>query len=126
MPRTRPWEVSNELWEGVQPLILPTPSHAKGGRPRMGDRQAFEAIIYVLRTGLQWNALPREVEAGSTVHDCFQAWERAGVFQALWQAGLQNYDELIGLQWEWQAVDGAMRHPPLSAAPHAYLSGEIG
>jgi hypothetical protein len=34
MPRTRPWEVSDELWERVQPLIPPTPSHAKGGRPR--------------------------------------------------------------------------------------------
>jgi putative transposase len=52
MPRTRPWEVSDELWERVQPLIPPAPSHTKGGRPRLPDRQAFEAMVYVLRTGI--------------------------------------------------------------------------
>ena len=75
MPRTRPWEVTDELWEHVQPLIPPAPSHAKGGRPRLWDRRAFEAIVYVLRTGIQWNALPRELGASSTVHDRFQELE---------------------------------------------------
>src|SRR5215472_682640 len=116
MPRTRPWKVSDELWERVQPLIPSAPSHAKGGRPRMGDRQAFEAIVYVLRTGIQWNALPRELGASSTVHDRFQEWEQAGFFQALWQAEVQDYDELIGIQWEWQAVDGAMTKAPFGHA----------
>jgi len=71
----------------VNPLIPEAPSHAKGGRPRMEDRKAFEAIIYVLRTGIQWNALPCELGgASTTVHDHFQEWERAGFFKALWQA----------------------------------------
>jgi len=78
----------------------------------MDDRKAFEAIIYVLRTGIQWNALPRELGASSTVHDRFQAWEKAGFFQALWQEGLQEYDEVKGLEWEWQSVDGAMTKAP--------------
>jgi putative transposase len=64
----------------------------------MEDRKAFEAIVYVLRTGIQWNALPREVGASSTVHDRFQAWERAGFFKAVWQAGLSEYDELVGIK----------------------------
>ncbi len=71
MPRTRPWEVTDAFWEHVQPLIPPAPSHAKGGRPGLSDRRAFEAIVYVLRTGMQWNALPRELGASSTVHDRF-------------------------------------------------------
>ena len=83
----------------------------------MEDRKAFEAIVYVLRTGIQWNALPRELGASSTVHDRFQEWEQAGVFKALWQAGLGEYDEVQGIAWQWQSVDGAMRHPPLSATP---------
>lgn len=116
MPRTRPWEVTDELWEQVHPLIPPAPSHAKGGRPRMPDRAAFAAIIYVLRTGIQWNALPRELGASSTVHDRFQEWEAVGFFKALWQAGLSEYDELIGIQWEWQAVDGAMTKAPFGCA----------
>jgi transposase len=39
----------------------------------MPDQQAFAAIVYVLRTGIQWNALPRELGASSTVHDRFSA-----------------------------------------------------
>jgi putative transposase len=78
----------------------------------MDDRRALEAIIYVLRTGIQWNALPRELGASSTVHDRFQEWEQASLFKALWQAGLQTYNELAGIQWEWQAVDGAMTKAP--------------
>jgi putative transposase len=81
MARTRPWEVSDELWEHVKALMLPAPSHAKGGRPRMDDRKAFEAIMYVLRTGIQRNALPRELGASSTVHDRFQEREQAGLFR---------------------------------------------
>lgn len=82
----------------------------------MPDRQVFEAMIYVLRTGIQWNALPAEAGASSTVHDRFQEWERAGFFKTLWQAGLSDYDELIGVQWEWQSVDGAMTKAPFGHA----------
>jgi putative transposase len=88
----------------------------------MSDRQAFAAIVYVLRTGMQWNALPRELGASSTVHDRFQEWEKAGFFKALWQAGLEAYDEVQGIQWEWQAVDALLLNLIFAygtpAAPH--------
>ena len=113
MARTKPWKVSDEFWEKVQPLIPPAPSHAKGGRRRMDDREAFAAMIYVLRTGIQWNALPREMGASSTVHDRYQEWESLGFFEKLWRAGLLEYDELEGIEWEWQAIDGAMTKAPL-------------
>ena len=116
MARTKPWEVSDEVWERIRLLIPAAPSHAKGGRRRMGDRKAFEAIVYVLRTGIQWNALPRELGASSTVHDRFQEWERVGFFKAIWQAGLSDYDDLKGIQWEWQAVDGVMTKAPFAGA----------
>jgi putative transposase len=113
MARTEPWRVSDEFWEKVQPLIPPAPSHAKGGRTRMDDREAFAAMIYVLRTGIQWNALPREMGASSTVHDRYQEWERLGFFEELWRAGILKYDELEGIEWEWQAIDGVMTKAPL-------------
>lgn len=116
MPRTKPWTVSDEFWERVEPLIPPAPSHAEGGRPRMPDRKAFEAMVYVLRTGIQWNALPREMGASSTVHERFQEWERAGFFERLWEAELAEYDELEGIEWEWQSVDGVMTKAPLGRA----------
>jgi putative transposase len=111
--RTKPWTVNDEFWEKVEPLIPPAPSRAKGGRTRMDDRKAFTAMIYVLRTGIQWNPLPREMGASSTVHDRYQEWERLGFFEELWRAGLLEYDELQGIEWEWQALDGAMTKAPL-------------
>jgi putative transposase len=48
----------------------------KAGRPRMDDRKAMSAIFYVLRTGCQWNVLPRSLGASSTVHDRFQEWRK--------------------------------------------------
>jgi putative transposase len=114
--RTEPWTVSDELWARVESLIPPAPSHAKGGRTRAPDRQIFSAIVYVLRTGIQWNALPRALGASSTVHDRFQAWEQAGLFRALWEAGLTTYDEFQGINWRWQALDGVMTKAPFGGA----------
>lgn len=98
--RTRPWEVSDALWKRVEPLIPERVSHAKGGRPPEDDRKMFTAIVYVLRTGLQWKALPRERGASTTVYNRFRLWEKQGFFMRLWQNGLQEYDELVGLDWE--------------------------
>ena len=110
--RTEPWAVSDELWAQVEPLIPPPPAHAKGGRRRAPDRQVFSAIVYLLRTGIQWNALPRELGASSTVHDRFQEGEKAGLFRRLWAAGLTAYDEFHGIAWDWQALDGVMTKAP--------------
>ncbi len=71
------------------------------------------AIFYVLRTGCQWKALPRSLGAPSTVHDRFQEWREAGVFEKMWKEGLLEYDKKIGLDWEWQAMDGAITKAPL-------------
>jgi putative transposase len=114
--RTEPWTVSDDLWARVAPLIPTTPSHAKGGRTRAPDRQVFCAIVYVLRTGIQWNALPRELGASSTIHDRFQEWEHAGLFSKLWEAGLTAYDEFQGIEWRWQALDGVMTKAPFGGA----------
>lgn len=114
--RTEPWAVSDELWAKVEPLIPPAPSHRKGGRTRASDRQMCSAIVYLLRTGIQWNALPRELGASSTVHDRFQEWEQAGLFRELWEAGLTAYDELQGIAWRWQALDGVMTKAPFGGA----------
>jgi putative transposase len=124
MARTKPWKVSDEFWEKVEPLIPAAPSHAKGGRTRMDDRDAFAAMIYVLRTGIQWNALPRQMGASSTVHDRYQEWERLGFFEQLWRAGLLEYDELEGIEWERQAIDGAMSKAPLGKGATGETTGK--
>jgi len=70
-------------------------------------------ILYLLRTGCQWNAVPREYGSGRTLNKYFQMWTRARVFKRMWQAGLMEYDEVKGLEWKWQAADGAITKAPL-------------
>ena len=107
------WRIPDELWERTEPLLPPEPPKPKGGCPRKPARQMMDGIFYVLRTGCQWKALPRSLGAPSTVHDRFLEWRKADVFRRLWQAGVLEYDELQGLDWEWQAMDGAMTKAPL-------------
>ena|ERR1017187_7693207 len=110
------WLVSDDLWSKVA-LLLPNPPRRarwRGGRPRVADRQALNGILFVLRTGCQWNALNATgICSSSTAHRRFQQWVRAGVFAKLWKQGLAEYDELKGIDWRWQAMDGAMTKAPL-------------
>jgi transposase len=79
----------------------------------MDNRKAITAILYVLRTGCQWKALPRTLGASSTVHDRFQQWRRDGVFRRMWINGLKLYDEKVGINWKWQSMDGVITKAPL-------------
>ncbi|MCI9215350.1 MAG: transposase [Oscillospiraceae bacterium] len=54
--------------------------------------------------GCQWKALPCEYRSGSTVHRRFQEWSAAGFFEKIWSKGLEQYDELEGIGWEWQST----------------------
>ncbi len=78
-----------------------------GGRKPMMPRQIFSAIVYVLRSGCPWKALPPKYGSASTVHRHFLQWEREGFFQALWRAGLAEHDEMEGIRWEWKSDTGA-------------------
>jgi putative transposase len=109
------WRMPDWLWERVAPLLPARPSHPLGGhRPRVPDRDAMDAILLVLRTGMQWNALnPTGVCSSSSAHRRFQEWERAGVFHEIWRQGLLEFDAKVGIDWEWLAADGAMTKAPL-------------
>ncbi len=123
LKRTHPWELSDALWARAEPLLpAPTPK-PKGGRPPRSDREMLGAILYVLRTGIQWNALPRSIGASTTVYDRFRTWERDGFFIRLWQAGLEEFDEVVGIDWAWLSVDGVMTKAPFGCAATAEAEG---
>lgn len=107
------YQIPDKLWERIEPSLPGPKPKKKAGRPRMDDRKAMTAIFYVLRTGCQWNALPRSLGASTTVFERFQEWQQAGVFQRLWHSLLKEYDARVGIAWEWQALDGAMTKAPL-------------
>jgi transposase len=122
MKAIKSWTVSDELWKKVATLI-PCKKRKKGkkykrrpggGRKPMEPRKVFEAIVYVLRTGCQWKALPKEFGSASSVHKYFLEWKRQGVFTAMWRKGLAEYNEMEGIAWMWQSIDGAMVKAPMA------------
>jgi putative transposase len=112
------YAIPDALWEEIRKVLPPPKAKEKPGRPRADDRQMMTAIFYRLRTSCQWQALPRSLGAHSTVHDRFQEWQVAGVFEQLWRETLYAYDEAVGIDWEWQAMDGAMTKAPLGGKRH--------
>lgn len=102
-----------EMWELLEPLLPDYPVSPEGGRPRANLRDVLDGIFYSLRTGCQWKAIPPEICPGSTCHDYFQEWVEANIFGELWEIVLEEYDELIGLDLQWQSIDGAMNKAPL-------------
>jgi putative transposase len=113
------WELPEAVWQRMEPLIPPRKSQA--GRPQTVDLKRITAGIFeVLRTGSQWQAGPRErFGPPSTVYYSFRQWVTAGVFGQLWAVALTIDDDLKGLEWTWQSVDGAMTNAPLGGRPRA-------
>jgi transposase len=79
MKQKQSWEINNEFWEQAQPLIPQKERDnskeyqrkAVGGRRPMESRRLLEAIFFVLRTGIQWKALPKAFGSSSAVHRYF-------------------------------------------------------
>jgi len=111
--RTQPvldtiWNVPDELWECVRMILDDLDPPAATGRHRINPRPALDGIIYRMRTGCQWNQLPKVFGDDSSVHRTFQRWERLGVLDHLWAVLVEQCDELRGVNWKWQSADGAM------------------
>lgn len=85
------WTISDEFWEAIKnyiPVYKRDPQKeykraAGGGRKPPDMRKILEGILYVLRTGIQWKATPREYGSSSTLHRYFQAFVSAGFFETI-------------------------------------------
>ena len=104
----------DQLWLATEPL-LPEQKYRRGGRGRPPEQahKVFCAIFYVLRTAIQWKALPRSLGSPSTVHRYYQKWVAAGVFRSLWELGLMQLHVEDRLDWSYQSIDGTMTKAPL-------------
>jgi transposase len=106
-------QIPEALWERIEPLLPRYKRSCNGGRPRLPMRNVVCGIFYVLRTGCQWKAMPAQFGSGSAIHDYFQEWVESRVFEKLWRVALQEYDDLRGIDWQWQSLDGATTKSPL-------------
>jgi putative transposase len=114
------WQVSDELWAVIAPILADLDPPKPTGRPRVDARATLDAIIFRLRSGCQWNQFPERFPDDSSVHRTFQRWIRLGVFERLWATLVDACADLGGVDWEWQAADGAMgkaRLGGISSAP---------
>src|SRR4051794_41683536 len=88
--------VSDELWQRIEPLIPEVPRRRRyPGRKRIADRQVLTGILYVLRTGIPWEYLPKEMGCGSgmTCWRRLKEWQGAGVWQRLHELLLAKLHE---------------------------------
>lgn len=108
------WRIPDSVWAKMEPLLPARPAHPLGcHNPRVPDRDAMDAILFVLRTGCQWNALNATgICSSSSAHRRFQEWTEAGVFLEFWRQGLLEFDRVRGIEWEWLSMDGAMTKSP--------------
>ncbi len=102
------WCVPDDLWAKIEVILAEYDPAKPIGRKRIDLRRALDGIIYRLRSGVQWNQLPRQFGDDSSVHRTFQRWVKLGVFDRIWAALQGQCDELGGVDWEWQSADGAM------------------
>src|SRR5215218_2734519 len=65
------WRVPDELWEIIEPILEKHDPPKSTGRPRIDRREALDAIIFRMRSGCQWNRLPKEFPDDSSVHRTF-------------------------------------------------------
>jgi len=108
------WHIPDNLWSIIAPVLGPEKQPGTRGRKATPFRIAFDAVVYVLRTGCQWQALPRKHYApASTIHGIYRKWVKAGVFEKAWKLLLEYYDKKLGIEWKWQALDAAITKAPL-------------
>lgn len=107
-PQPTIWELPDQLWGRIEPILARRYPPAKTGRPRADLRLMLDGIVFRMRTGCQWNQMPERYGPDSTVHKWFQAFVRDGVLGEIWAELVRECEALGAVQWEWQAADGVM------------------
>jgi transposase len=122
--------VSDGLWERIEPLLPRVERRYRyPGRKRVPDRQALTGILFVLKTGIPWEDLPREMECGSgmTCWRRLRDWNEAGVWERLHQVLLDELQDADQLDWSRAVVDSshvrAKGGAPRPARPRSTAAG---
>ncbi len=110
--------VSDELWHEIEPLLPKEPPKPQGGRPRVPDRACLTGIVYVLRTGMPWRFVPRELACGSGV-TCWRRlheWMQAGVWPKIHQRLLGRLGRAGRIDASLAVIDSASMRAVLGAS----------
>ena len=103
--------LSDELWMLIEPLLPPPKRRRRThpGRKPIEDRAALTGILFVLRTGIPWQYLPREMGCGSgmTCWRRLRDWKKMGVWERLHQVLLGKLQSAGKIDWSRAVVDSA-------------------
>lgn len=101
--------VTDDLWALIAPLLPQRPPRPKGGRPPVGDREALTGILFVLKSGIPWSMLPRELGCGSgmTCWRRLRDWHQASVWDRLHRLLLSKLREADRIDWSRAVVDSS-------------------
>jgi len=118
------WEVTDEQWEMLEPVLRPVRRKDNRGRPWIETRDVLNGVLWVLGTGAQWAEMPEKYPPYQTCHRRFQAWVREGKFvealrllaRHLHERGKLNLDEAFVDATFASAKKGALRSVRRGAA----------
>ena len=96
-----PSDLTDKAWRVLEPLV---PHVKAGGRPAdHARREVVNAILYVLRTGCQWRALPHDLPPWKTVYTYFRAWRLDGTWKRIHDTLRRQVRRSVGKQSEASA-----------------------
>jgi transposase len=121
-----PSDLTDEEWGLIGPLI--PPAKRGGNKRRVNLREVVNALLYVLSTGCQWRAIPKDLPPRSTVYDYFDLWDWDGtlvrIHEALYVACREREQRdasptaaIIDSQSVKSAEKGGARSTPLAMTP---------
>jgi transposase len=118
------WELTEEQWLLVEPVLRPAPRAVKRGRPWQDTRAVLNGVLWVLGTGAQWRELPEKYPPFQTCHGRFQQWIRTGKLEEalrllarlLYEQGKLNLEEAFIDATFASAKKGASRSAPRAGA----------
>ena len=103
--------LTDALWERIGPLLPPhKPCRCRfPGRKPIGDRKALTGILFVLKTGINWEDLPQEMGCGCgmTCWRRLRDWNQAGVWQRLHETLLAELNEADKIDWARAPIDSS-------------------
>lgn len=78
--------LTDAIWAALEPLVRQAKRHKGGQPPRLAERDFFEALLYLARTGIPWRDLPAEFGCWDAVYNRFRRWVASGALRRLFEA----------------------------------------
>ena len=124
-----PANLSDAQWERLQPLLERDPS--RGGRPRTHAlREIVNALLYVLRGGISWRAIPHDLPPWESVYDHYRRWKKDGTLERVHDALRQQVRATAGREptpsvviIDRQSVKTTEKGDPAATTPARSSSG---